>query len=142
MSGVAVIRYLLANNAPLTAVVPDEKIMAGTLPQSVKPKAISVTSVSSVRRNTVAMTEPKTMVTERVQATFHEHQSERDGDDYPGLVTGMRLMRQACPNQRGTINGVEVSSILPDIEGPDLEAPDEGIVARSQDFIVQWHEAR
>lgn len=142
MSGVAVIRYLLANDAPLIAVVPAASIKAGSLPQKIVPPAISVTTVSSVRRNTVAMTETTTLVTERVQVTLHVHDSEREGTDYAGLVTGMRLIRQACPNQRGTINGVAVGGIVPDIEGPDLEAPDEGILARSQDFIIFWTEAR
>lgn len=142
MSGVAVLRYLLANNAPLTAVVPAASIMAGTVAQSVKPPAISVSHISSTRRNTVSMGEAKTLVTERVQVTYHVHQSEREGADYPGLTTGMRLIRQACPNQHGTINGIETTAILPDIEGPDLEAPEEGIIARSQDFLTLWLEAR
>lgn len=142
MSGVAVIRYLLANHSPLTAVVAAAKIMAGTLPESVKPPAISVTTVSTIPRNTLAMTEAKALVTERVQVTLHVHQSEREGSDYAGLSTGMRLIRQACPNQRGTVNGIELDSIMPDITGPDLEAIDEGIIARSQDFIVKWLESR
>jgi hypothetical protein len=142
VSGVAVVRHLLAAHTPLTNVVPAASIKAGTLPQMIRPPAISVTTVSSVRRNTVSMTETTTLVTERVQATAHWHDSDREGTDYPGLDAGMLLIRQACPNQSGTINGVSVTSILPDMQGPDLEAPTEGIVARSQDFIVRWHEAR
>lgn len=142
MSGVAVVRYLLANNAPMIAVVPAARIKAGILPVDTVLPAISVTIVSAVRRNTVAMTEAKALVTERVQVTLHVKQSDRGGADYGGLVTAMRLIRQACPNQRGTINGVEVVGVLPDIEGPDLEAIDEGILARSQDFMIRWQEAR
>lgn len=142
MSGVAVVRHLLANSGPMVAVVPAARIMAGTLPQGIALPAISVTSISSMRRNTVSMTEAKTLVTERVQVTLHIHQSEREGADYAGLVTGMRLIRQACPNQRGTVNGVELTAVLPDIEGPDLESIDESIIARSMDFIAMWLEAR
>ena len=142
MSGVAVVWYLLTQHDPLTDVVPAVDIKAGTLPEKVKPPAISISHISAVRRNTVSMGEATTLVTERVQATYHAHDSERGGTDYPGLSAGMLLIRQACPNQRGTINGVSVTSILPDIEGPDLEAPTEGIIARSQDLIVRWHEQR
>jgi hypothetical protein len=142
VSGVAVVRHLLAAHTPLTDVVPAASIKAGTLPEKIKPPAISVTTVSSVRRNTVSMAESTTLVTERVQVTMHVHDSAREGTDYPGLDAAMLLIRQACPNQRGTINGVSVTAILPDIQGPDLEAPTEGIVARSQDILVRWLEAR
>lgn len=142
MSGVAVIRYLLANNAPMIAVVPPARIQAGTLPLDTARPAISVVSVSSVRRNTVHMAEPTTVVTERVQVSMLVNESTQGGNGYPALVTGMRLIRQACPNQNGTVNGVALDSILPDTEGPDL-APDEAaIISRSQDFIVRWRESR
>lgn len=145
MSAVAIIRYLLANHAPLISGIPiaATKIRAGILPIGTVPPAIGITSISSVRRNTVAMSEPKTLVTERVQVSLLVHDSDHGNlDDYADLTTGMRLIRQACPNQRGSINSVDVSAILPDVEGPDLEGDAAGIISRSQDFLILWTEAR
>lgn len=142
MSGVSIVRYLLANNAPVVAVVPAVRIKAGLLPQGIALPAIAITSVSSVRRNTVAMNEPTTLVTERVQVSLTVKDSSREGGDYPQLTSTLRLVRQACPNQHGTINGVLCDSILPDFEGPDLEGDEPGLISRSQDLIVKWVESR
>lgn len=142
MSGVAIVRSLLAGNAPLITVVPAARIMAGLLPQGIALPAIAVTSISSMRRNTVSMAEATTLVTERVQVALAVKDSSREGGDYPQLTTGMRLIRQACPNQHGTINGFLCDSILPDIEGPDLDGDEPGMMSRSQDLIVKWVESR
>lgn len=140
MSGVAVVRYLLAHYGSLTAVAPAARIVAGELPINTPMPAISIKQISSVRRNTVGMNETKTLVTERVQATVLMPATK--DYEYPALQSAMTLVRKACPNQRGTVAGVSVDSILPDIEGPDLEGPTPESIARSQDFFVRWHETR
>lgn len=116
--------------------------MAGQLQVGISMPAIGVTSVSALRRNTVSMNEQKTLVSERVQVSLLMKMTEREGEDYPGLTAAMSLIRQACPDQHGTIAGVSVTSVLPDIEGPDLPGDAAGIISRSQDFIVRWHESR
>ena len=142
MSGVAVVRHLLASNAALLGQVPAARIKAGVLPLKTPLPAIGITSVSAVRRNTAGMNEGETLVTERVQATVMVKRSAQGGSDYPALTTILRLARQACPQTTGTVNGVAVLSVLPDIEGPDLGPDDADIIMRSQDLIIRWREAR
>lgn len=141
MSGVAVIRSLIAGNAAVTAVIPSTRIMAGDLPLNTVMPAIAVTQVSGIPRLTVAMTEPNKMNTDRVQVSvlFKGPQASPAGTGYPGVAAMMKLVLAACPNQRGTINGVSVDSVLPDSEGPDLQDDATGLFSRSRDFIVRWH---
>lgn len=131
MSGVAVIRTLLAAYAPLTAVVPAAKIAAGDIPLNTVLPAITVSRISRERRNTVAMNEVKTLVTERVQATVN-------AKTYQSQDSILALIMRACPHQRGTIGGIDVDSILPDTAGPDFADDAGGIFTGSQDFIVRW----
>ena len=143
MSGVAVIRYLLANNGPVIAVVPAARIQAGDLPLNTVMPAIAVTEVSSIPRLTIAMTEPNRLHTERVQVSvlFKGPQGTPSGAGYPGVKGILALVLAACPNQKGTINGVAVDSILPDIEGPDLTDVATALYSGSRDFIVKWRSA-
>jgi len=130
MSGVAVIRHLLANNAPLIAEVAAARIMAGELPLNIALPAISISQVSGVPRNTVSMTGSK-MHRDRVQVTVQTK-------TYPTKKTILALVLAACPNQYGTINSVSVLDILPDTEGPDLDDAEARIYTQSRDFIVRW----
>ena len=143
MSGVAVIRYLLANAAAVTAVVPATRIMAGDLPLKIVLPAIGVTLISGVPRLTVSMLETPRMQTDRVQVTvlFKGPYGTPQGDGYPGVHNMLALVLAACPNQHGTVNGVVVDSILPDVEGPDLQNMETDIYGCSRDFIVKWNSA-
>ena len=133
MSDVTVVRYLLANNAALIASVPATNIMAGKIPQGTVLPAISVMHVSTVRRNTVTK-EAQVLCTSRVQVTVM-------AKTYPSQKALLRLVREALPRTRGTVNGVEVDDILPDIEGPDFgDDTDASICMQSQDFIVTHYE--
>ena len=136
-SGVAVVRYLLANNAPVVAVVPASRIIAGDLPLETAMPAISVTQVSSVPFSLIRTVETIRQHTDRVQVTVYR-KAEPDDRGYPGLKSLLTLVLVACAGQRGTINGVAVDSIMPDIEGSDLPLPELSLYARSRDFIVRW----
>jgi hypothetical protein len=140
LSGVAVIRSKLATNANLIAVVPPARIMAGELPLNTVMPAIQVTEVSSVPRLTLAMTEPNRMHTDRVQVTVlvKAPEGEPAGEGYPHVREILALVLAACPNQNGTVNGVTLDSILPDIEGPDLADVTAAIYSGSRDFMVKW----
>jgi hypothetical protein len=140
VSGVAVVRYLLANDAGVLAIVPATRIKAGHLPLNTVLPAISITLVSSVQRLTVAMTETPHMQTDRVQVAWLFKLSEGTpaGAGYPGVRNMDALVRAALPNQHGTINTFTVDSILPDLAGPDLLMDDESIQQGSRDFIVKW----
>lgn len=143
MSGVKVIRYILANDAPVVAVVPVSRIMAGDLPINTTLPAIMIEQISSIPRLTLRMTEPNRMHTDRVQvsAVVKGPQGNPQGDGYGGVKSLMALILTACPNQRGTVNGVIVDSILPDDEGPDQQDDATAVYSGSRDFLVRWKSA-
>lgn len=132
MSGVSAIRYIVATNAALIAAVPATKIFSGIIPQGAIP-AIGVSKVGGQQRTTVAMTGKK-MCTERVQVTVQ-------AKTYVSKKSIMVLVRAACRNRNGTVNGVELDSILPDTESPDMDDIEANIYTESHDFIVKWFEA-
>jgi hypothetical protein len=140
VSGVAVIRSLLAGSAAITAIVPPSRIMAGDLPLNTVMPAIAVTQISSSVRLTLRMSETPKMHTDRVQVSvlFKGPEGNPSGTGYPGVRSLLRLVLLACPNQRGIINAVEVDSILPDIEGPDLQDDETALYSCSRDFLVKW----
>lgn len=140
MSGVAVIRYLLANNAPVLAVLPAARIVAGDLPLNTVLPAISVTQISSVPQNDIRINESPKLHTDRVQVSvmFRGPQGTPAGAGYPGVKALLKLVLAACPSQRGVINGVSVGSITPDIEGPDLSDDATALYFGSRDFLISW----
>jgi hypothetical protein len=134
MSGVIAIRYLLAHNATLIAVVPVSKIMAGVIPIETALPAIAINHISTIERNSVAMNSTNVMATERVQVTVQTK-------SYAEQKSILELVRKACPNTHALVNGVQVDSILPDIAGPDLRDDDMGIFIQTRDFIVKFIES-
>lgn len=134
MSGVSVVRYLLANNAPIIALVPAARIVYGELALNTVLPAIEVRQISGNPRNTLAMSETGTLHSDRVQVTCL-------AKTWAAKEALMALLLAACPNQRGTVNSVVVDSIIRDNEGPDLSDPATSIYAKSRDFMVRWKEA-
>jgi hypothetical protein len=131
MSSTAIVRYILANNAGLTAVVPSTAIAAGVVPINTDLPAISITQISSVPYNTVGA--PGTFYTDRVQVTV-------EAGTYPQAKQIIALIRAVFTTyQRGTVNGFKCDSVQPDTAGPDLEDTQAGIHSQSLDFIVKWH---
>ena len=140
MSGVAVIVAKLRAYAPLVAVVPAVRIVAGDLPLKSALPAISVMQVSSVPRLVVAMPIAKMSHTDRVQVTVlvKGDQIASAGTGYAGLRTILAHVLAACPHTRGTFNGVSVDTIMPDSEGPDDSMDDPYMLLGSRDFMVRW----
>ncbi len=140
MSGVAVIRALLVAAAPVTNVVPAPRIMAGDLPINTAMPAIAITQVSGTERLTISMVETPRMHTERVQVSvlLKNTSATPVGTGYPGVKALLALVLAACPNQHGTMAGVDVDSILPDQVGPDLQDDVTGLISQSHDFIVKY----
>jgi hypothetical protein len=146
MSGVAVVRYLLANNAAVLAAlgagppVAASRVIAGGLPLNTVMPAIAVMEIDSQPRNTVAMTEANKLHTERVQVSvlFKGPQGTPSGTGLPGVKGVLALLLAAVPHTHGTVNGVNVVSILPDNEGPDLQDVATSLYQGSRDFIVRW----
>lgn len=134
MSDVKVVRYLLANNANLIAVVPATKIMAGVVPIATVLPAIAVNHISTLSRNIVSMSAATVLATSRVQITVMTK-------TYAEQKSILELVRKALPNTNGSVNGITVDSIIPDIAGPDLRDDDAGIYFQSRDFIVKFQES-
>lgn len=147
MSGVIVIRHLLATNAALIAALgagppaATARIMAGDLPINTVLPAISIAQVSSMPRNTVKMNEKSVQHTDRVQVSVlvKATQASPPGSGYPGVRALLKLVLAACPHTHGMVNGIEVDSILPDIEGPDLSDEAVEFYSGSRDFIVRYN---
>lgn len=130
MSGPKVINYLLSNNAPLLVKVPTARIVTGALKHGTALPAIAVRSISNIPRLQVAQTNTH-LYTQRVQVDIK-------ADSYGSQQEVLALVRAALPRSRGTVANIEVDSILPDIEGPDLSDPEAGIYMQSLDFIVRY----
>lgn len=140
MSGVAVIRHLLANNAAVIAVVPAARIKVGDLPLNTVLPAIAVEQVDSVPHNHIRINESPKLNIDRVQVSvlFKGPDGTPPGTGYPGVRALLRLVLLACPSSRGVINTISVDSIVPDAEGPDLQDVPASLYSGSRDFFVRW----
>lgn len=136
-SGEAVIRYLLANSSAVLAIVPASRIYVGELPLGTAMPAIEINQISSGQRNTISNDRTPKQNTDRVQVTVYRGATPGDSG-HPGLKPLLTLILSACQGQHGTINGIVVDSITPDVEGPNLPIPDLSIFTRSRDFIVKF----
>ena len=131
MSSTAIVRYILANNAGLTAVVPATAIAAGVVPINAALPAISIVQISGVPLNYIST--PGEMMIDRVQATV-------ETKTYPQAKQIIALIRSIFTTyKRGTVNGFNCDSIAPDMAGPDLYDSQTDIHSQSLDFIVRWH---
>lgn len=135
MSGVAAVRYLLAQATAVTSVVPAVRIFGGVIPLSTTLPAISVLQVSGEERLTVKMAETSPLRTERVQVTV----DVPDSSGYPILKELMDRVRAAVVRGAGVVNGVHLDGILPDGQGPDIFDADTGVFSQSRDFLVRYH---
>lgn len=131
MSAVKVVNYTLSNNATLIAAVPAANIFTGFIPIDTELPALCVNHISSTEITSVATTETKKLATSRVQVTVQ-------AKTYSDQKAILDLVRKALPNTRGTVNSVEVDSILPDGAGPDMHDADAQIFMQSRDFIVRF----
>lgn len=131
MSGTSVIRYLLANNAGVIAVVPAARIVAGVIPLATALPAIGVFQISGAQMNGIRVNETGRLRTDRVQVSVY-------ASSYATQKSLLALVLAACPSQRATVNSVAVDSIIPDGEGPDIFDSDAAIYEQSRDFLVKW----
>jgi hypothetical protein len=132
MSDVKAIRYLLANNVSLVAVVPAAKIVAGLIPQGTVLPAIAVSHVSTTRQRMIASPGVE-LLTSRVQITAI-------ATSYPQQKTILGLIKAALPRTRGTVNGVTVGSLLFELAGPDFRDDEIGSFMGSLDYIITHSE--
>ncbi|PHV13895.1 hypothetical protein CSQ90_26030 [Janthinobacterium sp. BJB303] len=134
MSAIKVIRALLVAHAPVLALVPATRIVAGTVPQGTPLPAIGLTEISRVEMPTASLAQRAVQVTARVQVTVHA-----------GTYTEQKAVLQAArlgPGAHtGTIDGVAVRSVVRDAVGPDLKDEAASIFEQCRDFKVVFVEA-
>ena len=135
MSGVIVIRHILVNNVSVLAHVPATRIMAGVLPINIGMPAISIRQVNGTEFDTIGMSGAKILATDTVDV-------EVFAKTYSDQKILLNLVRKACQNVHGNVNGIEVDSIVPAAAGPDQFDPDVMMYTQARGFIVKYATAR
>jgi len=130
VSGVAVIRYLLANNASLTATVSADKIKPGLIPINTVLPAVSIRQISG-REHQVIKRGSNQLVSERIQITAQ-------AKTYTEQKAIIALIRAALPGTHATVNGFTVDSLTYESDGPDLEYENPVIFEQSLDYFVKF----
>lgn len=130
MSGAAIVRYLLANNASLTATVSADKIKPGSIPINTVLPAISIRQISG-REHQLIKRGSNQLVSERIQVTVQ-------AATYVQQKAIVALIRAALPGTRGTVNAFTVDSITYESDGPDLEYENPVIFEQSLDYFVKF----
>lgn len=130
MSGAVVVRYLLANSAPLTAMVPASRIKAEEVTQGAALPAIELIDISARRREPVAAA-PSYLYTSRIQINVLAATSAL-------RETILNLVMDALPRTRGVVNGVNVDSVMYESHGPKSKDPETKIFAGSLDYFVKY----
>lgn len=133
MSGVAIIRELLATWTPLTALVPAARVYAGQAPQGAVMPAVSVSEVGVRERPTVARRTQGKTSTARVQVTVLTK-------DYPSMKAAIKAAALGPGVHTGTVKGYSVKSVEQDGIGPEIPPAEDGIFEQSRDFLVTFSE--
>lgn len=134
MSAIKVIRALLVAHAPVLALVPAGRIVAGTVPQGMPLPAIGLTEISRTELPTASLVQRAVQVTARVQVTVH-------AASYPDQKAVLQAARLGAGAHTGTVAGVTVRSVMRDVVGPDMSDDDAGLYQQSRDFKVVFVEA-
>lgn len=133
MSAVKVMRALLLAQPALAALLPAEKIVAGTVPQATLLPAIGIKEVGSNEFLTLAQREPGTLVRSRVQVTVY-------AKSYPEQKRLLQAAKLGRGIYAGTVAGVPVRSVRRGDVGPDFSDEGAGIFEQSRDFFVSFIE--
>lgn len=131
-SAVKAVRALLVANPALTAVVPPDSIGTGRFQEGTQLPAVIVAHVSTTWRTAVKR-EAKDFGRSRIQVTVFAR-------TYPDQDAVQKLVRRALPPTRGVVNGVELDSIQPGGDGPDMRDDQAGIFMGMSDFFVTFNE--
>ena len=131
MSAAAIMRALLLGHAPVTALVPAARIVAGNVPDGSLP-AIGITEISGVEQDTIVRAS-RTLVTARVQVTVY-------AASYPQQKAILKAAKLGAGVFTGQIAGYAVRSVLRDMVGPDLGDPKIPSFEQSRDFKVTFIE--
>lgn len=134
MSAVAIIQALLKAHAPLTALLPAARVIAGKIPANVPLPAISVSEVDGDEIGTVARLNTASTIKARVQVTVV-------AESYGAQKALMHAIKLGAGVHRAVVAGYQTLSVLPAGTGPDMNNLDnDGIYEQSRDFLVTFVE--
>ena len=133
MSGVAIVRALLAADPTVAAIV-GPRVYTGVVPQGVQLPAIGVSKISGSEETNTARNLPLALIRHRVQVTAL-------AKDYPTMEKLLRAAKLGGGVRTGTVVGFKVRSILPWGENPEIPPGDDKIYEQSRDFMVTFVEA-
>lgn len=133
MSAVKVMRALLHAHPAVIALVPFERVVAGTVPQESELPAIGIKEIGRNEFATVARAEKRVLVRSRVQVTVY-------GKSYSEQKAVLLAAKLGPGVHTGMVAGVTVRSVVRGEVGPDLSEEDAGIFEQSRDFMVSYIE--
>lgn len=136
MSGVAIIRELLANYTPVTDLVPAGRIYAGEIPQGTTVPTIGVREIDVQELPTVARRTAGKTSTARIQVTVNT----KDPQGYPTMKNILKACALGPGVHTGTVLSYSVKSVLPAGIGPELPRGSDEIYEQSRDFMVTFSE--
>lgn len=132
MTGADIIGAVLRAHAPLLAIVPEERIKGGRLPDDAALPALLVRTISSGVRATLRR-QAKARVADRVAVAVR-------AASYREQKAIMKLVRDNCAGLTGAIGGAEGVAIADAGRGPDLNGPGNSF-EQTQDFRVTFLDA-
>lgn len=133
MSGVAIIRKLLTQYAPVLALVPATRIHAGQIPQGEVLPAIGVSEISVVEISTIARRTAGKTSRARVQVTVLSK-------NYTEMKNVIKACALGSGVHTGTVQGYDVKAITQEGIGPEIPPGDDLILEQSRDFMVTFSE--
>ena len=133
MSGVSILRELLATDPRVLALVPSDRVVAGVLRQRATLPAVLVHQVGDSEEPTLARNLRSRMMRERVQVTVLANSWESMKDVMKATALGRGVYT-------GVVKGYKVNSVLPLGANPEMPAGEEGIYEQSRDFMVTFQE--
>lgn len=134
MDGVAVLVQLVAADAGVLALVGEDNIAAGVLPQGTPLPAVSITLVSGTPRN-IPNPGATRHVTDRVQATVM-------AKDYPTQKAVQEAVERAAADTMPVVEGISNVVVHLDAQGPDFMNEEASIYLGTRDFRVSYTETR
>lgn len=133
MSGVAIIREILANEPQVVALVPADRIVAGLLKQGAIMPALTTHQIGDSEEGTMARNLPVKMMRERVQVTAL-------AKTWLSMKAIIKAASLGSGVYTGSVLGFRVCSILPLGAGPEIPPGEDGIYEQSRDFMVTFLE--
>ena len=133
MSGVKVIRELLANDSRVLAVVPSDRVVAGVLRQRMSLPAITVHQVGDTEEPTLSRRTRSRLIRERVQVTVL-------ANNWAEMKRVLKAVSLGPGVYTGLVKDVWVNSVLPLGANPEMPPEEDGIYEQSRDFMVTFQE--